>query len=178
MQYHQIDEYNHARLPLPTCRYTNVTDIKYPIRFHPYLCQHITKSPSYEGGEGLGSQRRFIQSLVVCVPSRNGSSTNEGRVTEKRAANSGILAKGGLDNRICLEMSGLGDRRIRGDSKGTDGQGGRDKEETEELHGVGVVTAEMCGDAVAAAMKLLLVMMYRSNEKMYAKQRNLPTTRD
>lgn len=101
-----------------------------------YLSQQITKGPSDEGSAGLGGQRTFVQSPVVGSPSRDGTSTNEGRVTEERALAGRTLAEGRLDD-VIVQRAGrnrLGDERVRRDSEGADASSG-DKEETEELHG-------------------------------------------
>ena len=58
-----------------------------------YLGEHITKSPSDEGGARFGSQWVLVQRSVVSSPSWNCSSANDERITKERRCLCTILAK-------------------------------------------------------------------------------------
>lgn len=98
-----------------------------------YLCQQITKGPSDKGSKGLGGQRTLIQSSVVGGPSRDGSSANKGRITEKRALGGLRLAEGRLDNIVSERSTGdaLGDSWVLWAESGSSGE---QCEETKKLH--------------------------------------------
>jgi len=98
------------------------------------LSQQITEGPSDKGSAGLGGQGALVQSSVVGGPSGNGTSSNEGRITEERALGSRALAEGRLDN-IVVKRSprdALGESRVGGDTEGAGG--GSDEKETKKLH--------------------------------------------
>jgi len=98
------------------------------------LCQQITKCPSNKRGACLGGQRALIQSPVVCGPSGNSTSTNKGRIAEKRALSRCVLAEGRLNDVVIQSDRGdaFGDGRVLD----TESAGARrDKEETKKLHG-------------------------------------------
>lgn len=84
------------------------------------LSKEISKSPTDKTGESLGGQRIVIKTVIVCLPSRNGSSTGEGRITEKRTGRSSILIDGVGESRLVQYL--LGHRRIRRNSKSLSGK--------------------------------------------------------
>jgi len=96
------------------------------------LCQQISKCPSNKGSACLGSQWTVIQCLIVAGPSRDGTSTNEGRIAEERAL-VGRLAEGRLDDIVRNPRHALGDGRVWGHTERTCG-GGSDEKETKKLH--------------------------------------------
>jgi hypothetical protein len=99
----------------------------------PYLCQQITQGPSYKGRAGLGGDRTFIKSSGVGCPSWNGTSTNNGRITEERAMDGRILAQAGFND--TRRLSSLRKSRVGSDAEGTHTQSGGNNEEAKELHG-------------------------------------------
>jgi len=64
------------------------------------LCQQITECPSNKRSACLSSQWAIVQSLVVSGPSRDSTSTNEGRIAEEGVLGGRTLAEGRLDNII------------------------------------------------------------------------------
>jgi hypothetical protein len=105
------------------------------VGFSPYLCQEVTESPSNERCEGLGGDRTLIQCPVVGCPSRNGTSTNDCRITEEWALNCGILPQGRLDDSRRRWTTSLRESGVVSDAKGTHTQCGGNNKETKELHG-------------------------------------------
>mmetsp|Transcript_3555 Transcript_3555/g.8495 ORF Transcript_3555/g.8495 Transcript_3555/m.8495 type:complete len:257 (+) Transcript_3555:137-907(+) len=96
------------------------------------LCQQITEGPSNKRGHGLGGQGTLVKSSVVSGPSGNGTSANEGRITEERALGGRALAESRLDDIVGEGSNTLGDGGVGADTEGT--CGGSDKKETKKLH--------------------------------------------
>ena len=115
--------------------YNNVVRFRYVRYFieDSYLSQQITKCPSNKGSKCLGSQWALVQSSVVSGPSGDGSSTNEGRITEEGALGGGALAEGGLDDIVRKRSTALGDGRVGGNTEGAGAS--RDEKEAKKLHG-------------------------------------------
>ena len=97
-----------------------------------YLCQQITEGPSNKGGHGLGGQGALVKSSVVSGPSGNGTSANDGRITEERALGGRALAESRLDDIVGERSNTLGDGGVGADTEGA--SGGSDKKETKKLH--------------------------------------------
>mmetsp|Transcript_16125 Transcript_16125/g.33382 ORF Transcript_16125/g.33382 Transcript_16125/m.33382 type:complete len:259 (+) Transcript_16125:317-1093(+) len=93
------------------------------------LCQQISKGPSDERSHGLGDDRLLVQSIIVGSPSRDSTSSDRSRVTEKGAID-GLLVEGRR-----LDQSTLsGKRRIRAHTKGLSSKGKGKDQDGNQLH--------------------------------------------
>jgi hypothetical protein len=77
------------------------------------LSQNIPEPPSHERSHGLGKERFAIQRIIVGGPTRNGTSSDDGRVPEERRGHGGIFAEG---SGWLGDLGYLGHRRV--DAKG------------------------------------------------------------
>jgi hypothetical protein len=93
-----------------------------------YLGEKISESPANKRCARLSSQWVRVKSVVVSRPSRNGSSTNKGRITKERRDLGTVLAeRTGVDNLV--DLTGWVD--TKGASRE---EGGRKGEKGKELH--------------------------------------------
>ena len=92
------------------------------MRIPTYLCQQITKSPTDQGGHGLGDEGFLVQGFIVGRPSRHGTSTDLVQVPKQGTrCGAGVLGEG---------QGRRGLRARRGvDTKRTDGEERRDNDE-------------------------------------------------
>jgi len=94
------------------------------------LSQKVTKGPSDQGSAGLGSQRIFVQGIVVGSPSGNSTSSDLGGVAEERAGHRRVLAQ--RRRRLAQGTSVLLLDGVGGD---TEGRSDRKKtKESKKLH--------------------------------------------